>query len=243
MELRKATPGEGGEGAREQFTYFNTPAGLKNSWTGWLACDPYWFIGHEHKKFDPGTQPCLHWISDGELRCVRCARGRKRKKMCYLHIYREFDGKPVLVVVQESAMEVMGTISFRSHVLVGRLDDQATTFVKPTESQVPCRPTLAIRQRPIDTALSLLGIWKIPELTMWCQQHQRRAPQVTSDEVAPGKWRLSVPPPTTATEALSIDAEKKAPAEDTAGTDDALERVLRRTKKAERNGQHERPEE
>lgn len=241
MELRKATPGEGGEAAREQFTYFNTQAGLKNAWTGWLASDPYWFIGHEHKKFDPGTQPCLVWMTEGELPCVRCAKGRARKKMCYLHIYRELDGKPLLIVVQESALEVMGDVAYRSHVLVGRLDDQASAFVKPTETQVPFRTTLESRKRPIDNAVSLLAIWKLPELELWCKRPRRKGPKVTAEPVPDGNWRLSVTPPTTTTEALAIDAEKKAPAVNAAGTDDALQRALRRAKEAEQNGKHPPP--
>lgn len=242
MTLRKAAPEEGGEQAREQFAYLNTPAGLKHAWTGWLACDPYWFIGHEHKKHTPGTQPCLNWITSGAVRCVRCGKGAEKKKMCYCHIYREFDGKPLLVIVQEAVKEVMKGLAFRSHVLVGRLDDQASSFVKPTDTNLPFRPENERRKNPIDTAVSLLGIWKIPELTEWYERGRWTKPTITQEQLPTGNWRLSVPPATTEVEALALDAHRRQSELDGAGVDDALQRALKRTKEAERNGKHKPPE-
>lgn len=240
MTLRKGTPGKGGEAPRvDSFAYTNTPAGLKNAWTGWLACEPYWCQeAHEHKPPEQiGSKPCLNWLTQGAVPCPYCRPAKRKKCLGWVLVYREVDTWPCMVIVQESVADLMVGLGFASHVLIGRVAHDASTFVKPTETRAAWKTNLEYRRQAIDSALSLLTVWSIPALTAWVESGSPPRPRV--DPIAPGRFRLSVPPPTSRIESLAIDAERKQP-EGEAGTDEALERALRRTKQAEANGKHKR---
>src|SRR5215471_14294164 len=104
MGIKKGSPGKGGESRPDSFSYTGVAAGLKGSFTAWLAGEPYWCDeAHEHTDLDKGTKPCLHWITDGALKCARCRKGRPVKCIGWVPLYRELDHKPIVVIVHESA--------------------------------------------------------------------------------------------------------------------------------------------
>jgi hypothetical protein len=178
MALKRSTPGEGGATPRrETFAYHNTAPGLKNAWNGWLACDVYWCKAHEHKPPQQyGTKPCLHWLTNGAVGCPWCRPGAVVKDIGYVHLYRETDLKAMLVLVQDSVADLLAGLSFGSHVLVGRLEASASTFVKRSDSNVPWRTDSEHRKRPIDIALSLLALWAVPALDSWYMGRQQPGP-------------------------------------------------------------------
>jgi hypothetical protein len=225
----------------DSFSYTNTPCGLKNAWTGWLASEPYWCNeAHEHKPpHQIGSKPCLNWLTRGAIPCPFCRPNRPKKCLGWVLVYREMDGAPCMVIVHDTVADLMVGLGFGSHVLIGRMEDQVSTFVKPTTTAVPFKTNLDYRKCEIDHAVSLLTVWAIPALSAWVAAGAPQAP--AAEPIAPGRFRLSVPPPTSRVESLAIDAERTAPAGES-GTGEALARAMRRVKSAAQNGRHKPPE-
>lgn len=248
MALRKGTPGKGGNTRTDSFSYVPVAPGLKSGFTGWLAGEPYWCDeAHEHSKADPGTKPCLHWMTEGQLDCPRCRRVRPVRCIGWVPLYREQDHKPIIVIVHESAASLLAKLAHPTMVLVGRVAASDSVFVRRNDTQTLMRTESDARKSPVDITRDLLMMWNIPALTEWTLKHRDRE-QASSDSPVSLKMRLSVPPPTTRIEGLAIDAEKKAPA----SWDDAVQESLKgaqRRKKAQDekgdaapslNGQHKR---
>lgn len=170
--LKKGTPGKGGESPRDSFS--NTPVGhgLKNYWTGWLAGEPYWALSHEHKPpHQLGTKPCLKWLTDEALPCARCRPKVLATWIGWVPIYREVDHEPCIVIVHESVMDVVAELRYGTRVLVGRMAETASIFVRRAEVQTPVwKSTHEQRQGPRDITPDLLTMWGIPILDSWLRE-------------------------------------------------------------------------
>lgn len=168
MDLKKDTSRNGGEERTvETFAYTNPERGLSKAFAGWLACEPYWCRAHEHNERERGTKVCCNWLTDGRVPCARCRPSNPPTRVCYVHLYHEVDHSPILVIVHESAEQLLEGLDWRSHVLVGRLGEKASVFVKQNPARKAYPFTQPHRQRPIDIAVSLLTIWKLPHLDQW----------------------------------------------------------------------------
>jgi hypothetical protein len=238
MRFKKAAPGDGGERRCEQFIYTRTQPGLKGAWCAWCAHEPHWFKVHEHNEHQRGTKVCLTWFTDGAIPCPRCRPGVVPTTCAYVPVWREEDLKPCMVIVHESAADVMQGLSFGVFALVGCVEKGASVYVKRSEVQKPWNPTQEFRRSPCDIAVSLLTMWDYPSLNQWCATADRRAKQDAGALPLPTRLRLSVPPPTTTAEALAVDAERKAPATWGELVDTTLGAAKRRVERVEKNGKH-----
>jgi hypothetical protein len=239
MGLKKGTPGKGAGTRPDTFSYTGVAHGLKGSFSAWLAGEPYWCDeAHEHTDKDPGTKPCLHWLTDGALTCRRCRQGRGVKCIGWVPLYREQDCRPIIVIVHESAADLLRGLKYPQYVLVGRVDAKSSVFVRPGDNPLSLVTDNPCRQRPVDITNDLLSMWQLPELNEWLKRGSRPAP-VACEKVPGGtSWRLSVPPPTTDAEALAVDAHRTAGGDGASGVDDALQRAVRRAGGPPQNGKH-----
>lgn len=176
MSLKKGTPGKGGQGRADSFSYTKVPSGLKSTFGAFMAGDPYWCLAHEHTKATPGTKPCLDWMTDGALRCPRCRPHTMPTWVGYVPLYREADHAPILVIVHEAAMDLLTGVTYPAHVLVGRVEDNASVFVKRSDTRLSFRTDNEQRKRPRDVTGDLLNMWRVPELERWLMEQRREEP-------------------------------------------------------------------
>ncbi len=165
--LKKGTPGKGSEGRVEEFRYTAVASGTKGSFTAHLAGEPFWARAHEHKPEQPGTKPCLTYLTDGAIRCPRCKPLFVPPWIGWVPLYRELDGKAVIVIVHEGASDLLAPLKYPVRVLVGRCDDTSSVFVKRAESQVTFKTEIESRKNPRDITCDLLMMWGIPDLNDW----------------------------------------------------------------------------
>lgn len=177
MALKKGAPGKGGQVRADSFSYYGVPSGTKSSFGAWLAGPVYWAQAHEHTKAAPGTKPCLDWMTDGALRCPRCRPHTVPTWIGWVPLYREEDHKPILVLIHESAMDLVAGLSYPVRVLVGRCDDTSSVFVKRAESQIAFKTENDQRKCPVDLTANLLTMWALPQLDEWLmlQRHEARS--------------------------------------------------------------------
>lgn len=177
MGLKKGTPGRGGRERRDSFSYCSVPHGAKGSFNGWLAGDPYWCEeAHEHTERQPGTKPCLHWMTDGQLRCPRCRVGAKLTCVGWVPLYRELDHGPVVVIVHETAADLLTGLRYPDYVLVGRAGAHDSVFVRKSDNALSFKTTNEARKRPVDITHDLLQMWRLPELEEWLRSRPQAAP-------------------------------------------------------------------
>jgi len=167
VSLKKGTPGRGGQVRADSFSYTSVPCGLKSTFNAWLAGPVYWCQAHEHTEKQPGTKPCLHWMTDGSIRCPRCRPQVLPTWVGYVPLYREIDHKPVIVIVHESAMDLLAGLVYPNYVLVGRVDPTSSVFVRKSDNAVSLKTDNEQRKRPADITTDLLSMWKMPELEAW----------------------------------------------------------------------------
>lgn len=210
--LKKGTPGEGWQGGSDSFSYTSVQPGTKGGFAAWLAGDVYWALAHEHTERQPGTKPCLDWLTDGTLRCPRCRGPKQPTWIGWVPLYREQDHAPILVVIHQNAHDLVRELRYPDYVLVGRVADKSGVFVRKTDLQMPFKTENAARKQAVDITANLVVMWKIPQLEEWlhkCDKINRRLQAEAEEDT---RMRLSVPPPTSAVERLAIHAEKNAPA-------------------------------
>lgn len=188
--LKKGTPGKGGQARVESFSYTPVQVGLGKAWFGTLAGEVYWCLAHEHTEQDHGTKPCLNWLTDGALRCRRCSRVKPPAWIGYVPIYRELDGRPVVVIVHECAADLLDGLRYPQTVFVGRVDATAGVFVRAAKDQVTFKTEIESRKRPIDVTPQLLAMWKLPDLETWLSSRGR----VATAEPLPEKQTDGPPP-------------------------------------------------
>lgn len=175
MTLRKAAPGEGAKKARTHFGYVSTTPG--KSWFGWIAGPCYWCVCHTAGA----SKPCLDWMTRGEIACPRCAQPKPPEEIGYQPLYRDVDGRPVMVIVHNYSREQVDALKFRQFVTVARGTDSADPVMV---SGVPGKQTwyhstLPERQQHADLTETLLRVWGIQELCAWHAQQSDTALSLT----------------------------------------------------------------
>jgi len=236
--LRKGTPGEGWQGAADSFSYTPVPAGTKGGFSAWLAGDVYWALAHEHTDRTPGTKPCLDWLTEGALRCPRCNSKKLPVWIGWVPLYREQDHKPVVVVIHENAQDLVRELHYPDYVIVGRVDDKAGVFVRKSDNPLSFKTANQNRKAPIDITRDLLQMWRMPQLEEWLDKSAKQQRREQEAAAHNARMRLSVPPPTTDTEALAIDAERKAPVDWDGVVDRATGGLKRGAVAPSKNGKH-----
>lgn len=227
MSLPTQPPTGGGERAYVHFHYCNTEPGAK--WHAYIAGACMWFWCHPSRR----TKPCLHIITEGKLECPKCGSAVAPQLIGYQPLYREIDSRPVFIVLHEYTRETVDKLALHTRVIVGREASQSdgVWLMKALSPNPVFSSTLRERQRGADLSETLLRVWGIPALTTWYRGWNDTARTISAPEelsMAPtneGRWRLSVPPPTTSAEALAIDAHRVDDTPLAADLSAALERV------------------
>lgn len=242
MSWKKATPGRGGKPRAEHFTYTPTAHGTKNCWAGWMAGDVYWCEVHEHKPHAPGTKVCLDWFTDGELVCPRCRPAVIPTVVAYVPIYREQDHKACVVICHETAADMLKGLRFGVRVLVGRVDEGASVFVRRTDDQSPFVSSIETRKSPCDLSTSLLTMWGYPQLQQWIANAIRKRKTEANEGKDPGTMSNGQPfgPLYRAAAARYTSVPEAVSSED--ATAEAEREILRRAQKASTNGKHKTSE-
>ena len=132
MSRKKASPGKGRGATPDQFSYTKTPVSLK-CWYAWCAGEPEWYEVHEHTERERGTKVCLEWATDGEVPCPRCRPYKTPTTCAYVPLYREMDMKSCLVICHDSVADLLEGLEFGSPVMVGRVSEDASVFVRKTD--------------------------------------------------------------------------------------------------------------
>lgn len=171
MSLRKGTPGRGAGSQFETFSYTPVGYGLKGAFAAYLAGEPYWCDeAHEYHKAMGPTQPCQHWITSGELDCPRCRKQPAVKKIAWVPLWREQDGQPILVIVHDSAADLLAGLRYPDCVLVGRVSGTSSVFVRKSDNGLSFKTENEARKRPVQIASQLVRLWRMPDLEAWLKR-------------------------------------------------------------------------
>lgn len=232
MALRKASPGEGGQNRHVHFGYVSTAPG--KPWHAWCAGPCYWCIAHTAGR----SKPCLRWLTGGALSCPRCAAPKEPEEIGYQPLYRDIDGRPVMVIVHSYSREQVDALKFRQQVIVGRgLDPADPVMVSAVPGkQAWYHSTLAERQVPADLTDTLLRVWQIPELVAWYRAQSDTAVSLTPDDVRRSDGKPFDPMHAAAARRFAPPAAAPTAAGEL--FDGTLSGALARTKSAETNGKH-----
>ena len=216
---------------------------MKGSFGAWLAGPTYWCEeAHEyHERIGP-TKPCLHWLTDGALRCDRCRKQPKVTCLAWVPLYREQDGKPVLVIVHETAADLLAPLRYPDYCLVGRMEALSSVFVRLSDDALSLKSEKASRQSPVDVTNDLIGIWNMPDLNEWLRSRgspMARAKVEPQEEPTQSNGKPFGP--------MYRNAAVRAEASVTDDVNSAMQRTLRRVKAKEAkegtNGHHTAPKE
>jgi hypothetical protein len=176
MPLRTKTPGDGGKQRRVHFVH--VPTKNNQTWHAHVAGPCHWYECHTKGR----TKPCLHWLTQGQIVCERCASTAPPEDIGYQPLYRELDGRPCFVVVHDYARDLIDALKLHQRVVVGRGAEQSDG-VWITAALNP-RPLYETRRaeflRPADLTETLLRVWGLPELTDWYDRTQRASDNTVS---------------------------------------------------------------
>jgi len=183
MALKTKTPGGGGEKRRVHFVHL--PTRNNQTWHAHVAGPCHWYTCHTKGR----TKPCLHWLTDGELVCERCASTTPPEDIGYQPLFREVDGRPCFVVVHDYSREKIDQLRFHSRVIVGRGAEQSDgVYVIPALNARPLYETSREEfRREADLTETLLRVWGLPELIEWYHRTQRVPASSPVPPVAPAK--------------------------------------------------------
>lgn len=163
MGWRRQTPEEGH--ARDRWRFDNGEPG--KPWSGWLAGRTEWFLCH----YDPRSRPCPRCFTDGAFECSRCKSGWVPYWFGYCPIFREIDGRAVMVGLHESSFDTVRSI---------RRFDSVKVFPSADKSQgvglvagaLPRYQTCRPDRVPLPNLFPFLWrMWKMPELESWWSQN------------------------------------------------------------------------
>lgn len=113
---------------------------------GWIAGDIHVFTCHSSKA----SKPCRRFYLGESTTCVGCEMGIKVKPLGYLPIWR-WDGKPVLVIIQQHSFDSVGAYKLHTPVQWGRVDDVGEgVWVKPLLNAKAWTTTIPAKQVAID---------------------------------------------------------------------------------------------
>lgn len=165
MNLHQTPPGKGKVRKRVHFNFENTEAG--KTWNAWCAGKCTWLDCHCSTR----TKPCLDAVTKGALECPWCAKRLIPKVIGYFPLFRESDGKPCFIVVQEYSRDIVDSIKFRHAVVVGRGSKaKDAVWVRPWPgTKAAWHSSLPELMQEADLEASLLAVWKLPDLSDWCQ--------------------------------------------------------------------------
>ena len=176
MPMKKAPPGSGG-GRRTHFPYVATARGAK--WTAYIAGPCQWVLTHEVNR---KTKVCVEWLTDKELICEHCHHLKELRETGYQPLYRQSDGRPVLVVVHEDVRDQIDKLKFHSRVQVAREREASAGLYLTTllEQEPRYQSTLAERHASPDLTSSLLALWGIAALKDWYARGKGRSDTAVS---------------------------------------------------------------
>jgi hypothetical protein len=124
-------------------------------------------------------------MTEGYLSCPLCAGADQPQVIGYQPVYRELDGRPVMVIVYELQRENVDALKLHQMVTVGRGPEVTdTVYLAPllTGGQ-RYYSTLPERMKPIDVTETLLRMWQIPILTDWYRRtHDPNGPSVPASD-------------------------------------------------------------
>jgi hypothetical protein len=157
-------PRRGGERARSLHWCY-VPISKGESCHCYIAGPSQWFAVHPSSR----TKPCLHELTGGEIACELCAAGKIATVKGYVPLYRQSDGKPIVVLVDEVSRDTLDVLPFLTRVVVMREKTVGSAVsIGRAPVQTPIyESTLPERKKPGDLTNTLLAMWKIPELTLW----------------------------------------------------------------------------
>lgn len=163
MSLPQTPPGGGARRPHVHFTYVKTPTNAK--WFAHLAGPAHWYTVHPKGK----TKPCLHVMTGGELACERCEQGYDSEVCAYVPLWRESDGRPVMVIVHEYTREVVDQLRVHARVLIGRNEEKSDgVYIIHAPNPLPVfHTTLQEKMRPADLTETLLRVWGVADLVTW----------------------------------------------------------------------------
>lgn len=191
MTLHQSSPRKGDKPRREHWTYTGTPNGT--TWHAYIAGPCLWLDCHTKGR----TKPCVRCVTNGEVPCHVCNAFNEPVETGYQPLYRECDGKPVVVIVHEYSRDIISSLKFHARVVVGRGRVQSDPlFIQRSMNQEPrYTTTIPHRLRPADPTESLLTTWKLPELTAWYYSKKTRSDNAVSlPEPDPGPLAITPPP-------------------------------------------------
>lgn len=175
MALKKGAPEKGESRRAESFSFVDTVRGA-DAWCAWCAGEVYWAKAHPAQT---GTKPCLLWLTDNALPCVRCRPTNIAEWVGWLLVWREVDLRPCVVVFREGVRDLCEGLKYGDYIQLKREREKGSLCyprkclkLKPWTSKHP------LRQGQVDPAATLLTMWKINELTDWyrCQSPLRIDP-------------------------------------------------------------------
>jgi hypothetical protein len=122
------------------------------------------------------TKPCVEYMTSGEVKCRWCEADIGTLVMGYQPLYTQLNGKSVYELLHDDDRDNVDAIPLHNRVLVGRqLPKGSTIYVMNLLDQNP--PWITSdpeRLKPAEILVSLLKMWKIPELSHWWTTTQGR---------------------------------------------------------------------
>jgi len=166
MALPQLPSGNGGKRAYTHWCYVTTQP--NTNWHAWIAGPCHWFLAHVKGR----TKPCLHEMSQGELKCPQCDAGMMCEPIGYQPLYREVDARPCMVILHDYTREAVDRLHLHARMTVGRGGESSDgVYVVPALKREPVyRSSLVERMKPADLTETLLKLWGIPDLTQWYRE-------------------------------------------------------------------------
>lgn len=179
MSLFRKAPQKGAKNRRVHFPFITTPKGY--SFEAHIAGPCHWFDCHDMGR----SKPCLHCITNGELKCARNHDIDEPIEIGYQPLWQKDTGKPGFVIVYEFARDQIDKLRLHHLVCVSRGKGPADTVaINYKGINAPLyKSTREDFMRPVDLTESLLRIWKLPELVAWVRmKNGQPAPDAISEQ-------------------------------------------------------------
>lgn len=155
MAVRGGRPPE--EGRVRTWTHVGAKQGT--TWDGWIAGEA---IGiHCHVGDDPST-PCLkHYLGKGS-QCQRCSVMHRREWLWFQPIWRERDGKPVVVIFHADQLDVLERAKNLAFVTIGRAEEKKSgMYIRTHPKEVKFETAFSWKKQPQDISDFLPTLFKM----------------------------------------------------------------------------------
>lgn len=210
-------------GARNKpvhFSYVSTERG--QPYDAYLAGPVWWGPLHMLRP----SKPCVYELTGGQVACRFCGAGKARVAVVkgWVPLYRRLDNTAICVPVDEVQRDHLDALKLHTKVTVGRERGKGVgVWVRASLNQEPAfASSLPECNAPADITESLITMWSLPEVSAFFGRGRSSDTAVSLD--AP-------PVPSAAVPAPVADRMNAPPV-----VDDALDRLLKHAKRAERNG-------